>query len=197
MTDSDRFWQALGQLDGANKEDPNREDHDGKSWPKELLYAERMTHWLERLAPGASEALRLAVRAQHICRWKIPRNGYPMNKAGYYKWRTDLAKFHADTAAEILGQVGYDAGTIGKVRDLLQKKNLKTDSDAQTLEDVAALVFLEHHFAEFAQRDDMDEGKLVDIVRKTWGKMSDNGHEAALGLSLSPKARALVEKALS
>lgn len=197
MNETDRVRHAIGLIDEANKQDPNREDYEGKSWPKELLYSERMTQWVERLAPEASEALRLATRAQHICRWKIARNGYPMNKAGYYKWRTDLAKFHADTTAEILSQVGYDGATIGKVRDLLQKKNLKTDSDVQTLEDAAALVFLEYHFAEFAQRDDMDEGKTVDIVRKTWAKMSDRGHEAALELSLSPRARVLIEKALS
>ena len=193
MTDR-RFEQAIGLIDEANAADPNREIHDGKPFPKELLYSQRMTGWLERLEPGASEPLRLAARAQHIRRWEIPRETYPMDRQGYRAWRTELGRFHAQAAAAILVKAGYDEQTIERVRSLLRKENLKTDPDCQTLEDVVCLVFLENHFEEFARQH--DEEKLLNIVRRTWTKMSERGHEAALQLRLPAGARRIVEKAL-
>ncbi|MDQ2695945.1 MAG: DUF4202 domain-containing protein [Pseudomonadota bacterium] len=195
IADPDRFDAAIARFDAANAEDPNREVADGVAQPKELLYARRMTAWLDKLAPDAPEAVRLAVRAQHIRRWTIPRSHYPMDRAGYRQWRANLAKFHADTAAEILREVGYDAATIDHVHDLLRKMRLKTDPDVQLLEDVACLVFLENYFADFARQH--DEAKVIDILRKTWNKMTPRGHAAALELSLPPQARRLVERALA
>ncbi len=191
-----KFEQAIALFDEANGRDPNVEIVEGSTRPKEVVYADRMTGWVAKLDPDASEPLRLAARAQHICRWEIPRSDYPMDKAGYYKWRTTLYRFHADTAGEILESAGYDSETITVVQDLLLKKNLKTDPDMQTLEDAAAIVFLENHFTEFVGRADMDEAKTIAIIRKTWAKMSDRAHEAALGLEFSPEAGALVKKAL-
>jgi hypothetical protein len=190
-----RFEQAIGLIDEANAADPNQELHDGEPCPKELLYSQRMTGWLERLEPGASEPLRLAARAQHIRRWEIPRETYPMDRQGYRAWRTDLGKFHAQASAAILGKAGYDKQTIERVGSLLRKENLKTDPDCQTLEDVICLVFLENHFEEFARQH--DEEKLLNIVRRTWKKMSERGHEAALELWLPAGARRIVEKALA
>jgi len=190
----DRYLLALSRIDAANADDPNVELVDGVRRPKELVYGERMSEWLERLRPDASEALRLAVRAQHIRRWEIPRDRYPQDRAGYKRWRTDLAKFHAETAAAILRQCGYDDDTIARVQSLLRKEQLKRDPDAQTLEDVACLVFLRYYFAPFAEQHDDD--KLVTIVRKTWNKMSAQGHEAALRLPLTPRLRQVVERAL-
>jgi hypothetical protein len=192
-----RFDEAIARIDAANAADPNRESHGGKSLPKELLYAHRMSAWLDRLAPDASEALRLAARAQHIERWHIPRANHDAGKKGYHLWRTTLYRYHAERAGAILADAGYDAATIERVGALLQKKHLRSDPEAQTLEDAACLVFLENHFAEFAQRYDAE--KIVDIVRKTWAKMSPNGHRAALGLvgSLPDDARRLVEQAVA
>jgi len=190
---TDRFAQAIAEFDAQNAQDPNRDPQSGR--PKELVYAEQMTRWLEKLAPSASETLRLAVRAQHIKRWKIPRSHYPMNRIGYLKWRTDLKNFHAALAGGILGELGYDEGTIARVQALLRKERLKQDSEAQTLEDVICLVFLENYFADFAKQHDAE--KIVDILRKTWKKMSENGQKAALGLAMPPEAGALVKKALS
>ncbi len=139
--DNERFHAALARFDAANGEDPRRITFQGRECPYELLYAERMTHWLKQLAPDASEVLQLAARSQHVCRWEIPRSDYPLDRAGYYRWRITLYGFHAEKAGAILREVGYDEPTVARVEQLLQKKNLKTDPEMQLLEDVACLVF--------------------------------------------------------
>jgi hypothetical protein len=195
MTDNpERYRRAVDRFDAANRQDPNRTRLGGVEYPDELLYAQRMTQWLERLEPDASEALRLAVRCQHLCRWMIPRGQFPMTRAGYHAWRTTLARFHAEKAGEILRGEGYDEPAVARVQSLVRKERLKSDAEAQTLEDVACLVFLENEFAEFAARH--DEAKVINIVARTWRKMSDRGHAAALGLDLPADARRLIGKAL-
>lgn len=191
---SDRFAKAIAAIDAANAEDPNKISAGGRLRPKEAVYGEQMTAWLEKLEPAASEALRLAVRAQHIRRWEIPRGSYPMDRVGYLKWRTDLKHLHARLAAEIMGAAGYEPAAVARVQALLRKEQIKQDPEAQTLEDVACLVFLENYFADFARQHDAE--KIVSIVQKTWKKMSPKGHAAALSLALPPDALALVEKAL-
>jgi hypothetical protein len=186
-----RFEDAMARIDAAHAEDPEK---DAAGEPAELLYAQRMSAWLAKLAPDASEALRLAARCQHIRRWAIRRSDYPAGGAGYRKWRVDEANAHASTAGEILAQAGYDGATVQRVQSLLRKERLKQDAETQVLEDAGCLVFLENYFAPFAQKH--DEAKLVDIVRKTWRKMSPRGHEAALALELPAALRAIVEKAL-
>lgn len=193
--DGERFDRAIGRFDMANAEDPHVETVAGVSYPKELLYAQRMSLWLNRFAPDASEALRLAVRCQHIRRWTIPRQDYPMDRRGYLQWRTALAKFHADTAAEILREVGYEAATIGRVQSLLRKEGLKRDPEVQCLEDVICLVFLESYCADFAKHH--DSAKMLPIIRKTWEKMSPRGREVARTLDLPREVQQLVEAALA
>ncbi|MCH7856850.1 MAG: DUF4202 domain-containing protein [Gemmatimonadetes bacterium] len=197
MSDTDRFQQVIRSIDEANGEDPNSEVVDGVAQPKEQLYGMRMQKWVEELDPGAPEALRIAARSQHIRRWEIPRSDYPMDRKGYLRWRTTLYGFHADKASEILRAAQYDDETIERVRTLLQKRNLRTDADVQTLEDAAALVFLIHHLDDFLQRDDIGEEKAINIIRKTWKKMTERGHEAASALALSEKSAALLERALT
>ena len=197
MSDTDRFQRVILSIDQANGEDPNSEVVDGVAQPKEQLYGMRMQEWVEELDPGASEALRIAARSQHIRRWEIPRSDYPMDRKGYLRWRTTLYAFHADRASEILRAQEYDAETIEHVRTLLQKRNLRADTDVQTLEDAAALVFLVHHLDDFLKRDDIGEEKAIDIIRKTWKKMTKRGHEAASALTLSDESTALLEKALT
>ena len=189
-----RFREAIERIDAANSEDPNREVSEGQQRPKELLYAQRMSESLEHLAPDAPEVVRLAVRAQHIERWKIARSEYPKDRLGYRRWRTDLGRFHADRTAVILRQVGYGPETIGRVESLLQKKQLKVDPDCQLLEDVICLVFLQYYFADFAKEH--DEAKLINILRRTWKKMSSRGQQAALEIKLPGPLRTLVEKAI-
>jgi uncharacterized protein DUF4202 len=195
LADPERFNAAIARFDAANAEDPTTEVFQGVVYPKELLYAQRMTAWLDKLAPDASEALRLAVRCQHIQRWMIPRHTYPMDRTGYLRWRTTLARFHADTASAIMRDLGYDDATIRRVQTLLRKESLKRDPEVQCLEDVICLVFLENYFAAFATQH--NEAKIVDILQKTWKKMSSRGHEVALTLPMSPEARRLVEQALA
>ena len=175
------YQAAIAAFDQANAEDPNKEMADGKEYPKELLYAQRMGEMQERYAPEASEAVKLAVRAQHIQRWKIPRSNYPMDRIGYLKWRTGLYKFHAETAGRIMQETGYDDAMITRVKTIVSKKGLKVNPGTQLMEDVADLVFIEHYMAGFAaQHPEYDEAKWMQIIRKTWQKMSPRAHEFAL-----------------
>jgi len=189
-----RLEQTLAAFDAVNAQDPNTEIIHGKAISKELIYSQRMSDQLHKFLPGASEALQLAARSQHICRWKIPRSDYPMDRQGYKKWRLDLAVFHGETAGEILQANGYDQTLIHRVKDLLLKRSLKRDAEVQVLEDVICLVFLEFYLDDFAGKH--DEAKLIDIIQKTWNKMSDVGHAAALKLPLSSAMLSLVTKAL-
>ncbi len=195
MTSSPNLNDAFAAFDQANQQDPNLETVNGQPHPKEWLYGQRMSQCLQKFCPEASTALQLAARSQHIQRWKIARSDYPEGRQGYKKWRSDLARFHADTAATILSDLHFDNETITRVKDLLQKKQLKRDPEAQALEDVICLVFLEHYLADFATKH--NEEKLLGIIQKTWKKMSAEGHQAALNLPLEPAMLALVQKALA
>ena len=125
MINSPRFKKAISLFDEANGQDPNFEEFHGKKYPKELLYARRMTDKLYEFEPAADEALQLAVRCQHLRRWEIPREDFDMNRVGYLQWRNKLKSFHAEGAAEILEKVGYDKDIIDRVKFLLLKKQLK------------------------------------------------------------------------
>lgn len=194
MEASHKLQRAFELFDLANEQDPNKELFQGKSYSKEVLYAMRMTEKLNKFQPDASEYLKLTARCQHICRWEIPRESYEMNRVGYLKWRQDLKKFHAEKASGILKEVGYDQNTIDKVAFLLEKKQLKKNEETQALEDVICLVFLEFYFEPFIEKH--SEEKLIDILQKTWRKMSEKGHQAALKLPLPKGALALIGKAL-
>jgi hypothetical protein len=189
IDDIARFNAAIAAFDAANSADPNLERDGGAEHPKELVYARRMSMMLERFAPDAPEAVRLAVRCQHIRRWEIPREQYPRTPEGYRAWRKKLMDFHAEAAGRILRDVGYEDATIAHVQGLLRKERLKRDPDAQLVEDVVDLVFLEHYLERFvAEHPEYDEAKLADILRKTWAKMSPRGHEAALTIVKLPEA---------
>jgi len=181
-TDDDRRAHAFLLFDAANAEDPRQDPGpDGQTCPRELLYSRRMTEMLQRFAPEASEAVQLAVRAQHIQRWKSPRESYSMDRAGYLQWRTNLYKFHADTAGRLMKDAGYDDAMIGRVKAVVGKKGLKVNPETQMLEDVTDLVFIEHYLLEFAgHKPDYPEEKWLDIIRKTWRKMSQEAREFAL-----------------
>lgn len=175
------YLAAIAAFDMANAEDPNKDIADGKEYPKELLYAQRMSEMQQRYAPEASEAVRLAVRAQHIQRWKIPRSNYPMDRQGYLQWRTGLYKFHAENAASLMKQAGYDDDMVERVKTIVSKKGLKVNPETQLMEDVVDLVFIEHYMIGFASsHPEYDEAKWIEIIRKTWQKMSSRAHEFAL-----------------
>ena len=196
IADPKRFEATIARFDAANAEDPNLDE----GQPKELLYAQRMSEMLARFAPDATEAVQLAVRAQHIQRWKTPRSSYPMDRQGYLQWRTGLYKFHAETAGRIMTENGYDAATIERVQAAVGKKGLKVNAETQLLEDVTDLVFLEHYLAGFAaQHPEYDEAKWIEIIRKTWQKMSQQARDFVLAgkVSLPETARPLILKAVA
>lgn len=189
------FEKAIAAFDEYNSKDPNKEKAGEKHYPKELLYAQRMSKSLVGYKPDASEALRLAIRCQHIGRWEIPRDSFPKDRVGYLQWRNKLKVHHADIAEKILGELGYDNETIERVKFLVQKKQLRHDEESQTLEDVVCLVFLSYYLDDFAVEH--EEGKVVSILQKTWMKMSEKGKEAALKLPLSDNSRNFIAKALN
>ena len=193
--DSEKFLRAIEQIDLANSRDPHQVRTGNLILASELVYSRRMTAWLGQLYPDASEPLKLAAHAQHIRRWEVPRDRYPMDRAGYHRWRTWLYSFHADATAEILRSMDYDPATIDRVRSLLKKERLKADFETQALEDVICVVFLENYFTDFAAKH--TEEKLIGILRRTWAKMSPVGQDAALKLPMNPDAAALVGKALN
>jgi hypothetical protein len=192
--DPERFDKALRRFDEENSRDPNTVDVDGRKRPRELVYAEWLSDWVLRLRPQASEALRLAARSQHLCRWTVPRDSYPMTRAGYLSWREGLKKFHAQKASEILRELGYAEPIIAHVKSLNLKKGLPEDIEAQTLEDALCLVFLEHQFAELTQKT--AEEKMIGVLQKTWKKMSVAAREQALQLSYAAPEKILLERAL-
>ena len=192
--DEDRFQTALRRFDEENSRDPNTEQAAGAARPRELVYAEWLTDWVLRLAPEASEELRLAARSQHLCRWMIPRNSYPMTRAGYLQWRQKLKQFHAEKSGEILREAGYEQPAIERVQSLNLKKNFPADPESRVLEDALCLVFLERQLSDLADRS--TEEKVINALRKSWQKMSPAGRAEALKLSFGAREKSLLEKAL-
>ncbi|HEY8513259.1 MAG TPA: DUF4202 domain-containing protein [Cyclobacteriaceae bacterium] len=191
----DKLARAFEAFDAYNSQDPNHEVDGGRSFPKEVLYAERMTRRLAAFAPEAPDYVKLAARCQHIGRWEIPRSSYPMDRKGYLTWRNELKRHHAVIAERILKSCDYDEATIELVKFLVLKKQLHTNPDTQLLEDVVCLVFLEHYLEDFASRN--EEEKVVDILRKTLKKMSPRAINEAQQVVQSDSIRKLLEKAVS
>jgi tRNAThr (cytosine32-N3)-methyltransferase len=191
----DAHARARVLLDAAHSADPKR-TADGRA--AELVYADRMEAWVDRVAPGASPLLRLAARCQHLERWSVPRTSFPEGRAGYLAWRKSLYGKQAKRARALLEQAGVAAAEAGEVATWVSKTGLKTNSGTQALEDAACLVFLENEIAAFAaQHADYPREKFVDILKKTWRKMSPHGQELARGLALPPAIAALVTDALA
>lgn len=192
---SGRFEAAIRRFDELNAADPNLELVDGQQQPRELVYARRLTEWVLKLRPDASETLRLAARCQHLCRWTKPRDSYPMTRAGYLRWREELKKFHAQKADEVLREIGYEKATISRVQALNLKKDFPNDPECRVLEDALCLVFLEFQFAALAEKT--TEEKMVNALLKAWNKMTPSARAEAMKLSFAPREKALLEKALS
>lgn len=190
-----KLENTLKDIDLLHSQDPTKVLVNGEEKAAELIYAENMTSFLPKVADNPCAELQIAVRSQHLCRWEIPRSDYPMDRPGYLKWRTELSKLHADKACEVMAKNGYSEESIEKARKIIRKQNLKGNPDAQAMEDCACLVFIEHDFLNFAAK--YEEPKIIDIVQKTWNKMSERAHQEALELDLPEEALDLVKKALS
>ncbi len=185
---------TLQALDNLNRQDPNTESVDGQNHPKELVYAQRLHHWVLELNPQASEVLQIAARGAHVGRWKSPRSDYEEGRIGYLKWREDLKKYHASEVRRIMQEQGYSQEDQDHATAIILKKSLK-DPDTQTLEDALCLVFLEFQFDELIAKTEKD--KMIDIIQKTWRKMSETAHARALRLKCySEQALALIQEAL-
>ena len=193
-----RFVRAVALIDAVNALDPTPIVVRAIERPKELGHAELATEWVWRLREGEggepSEALLLAARAHHIERWLVPRASYPDGRTGYLQWRTGLHRFHADRAAEILRESGYDDEAIEAVQRVIRKERPRANRDSQALEDVLCLVFLETQLELDWER--IDDDKMVEVLRKTWRKMSAAGRDAALALDLPEHASTIVARAL-
>ena len=189
------FTQAMEAFDTANSKDPNFIEVNGFEKPYELIYSNWLYEWIMKLNPNAIEELQLAAKCQHIKRWEIPRSKYQDGLKGYTKWKKELAEYHADEAGKILKQVGYEEAVIERVRAINLKKNLKTDSDVQTMEDALCLVTLQYQIEGFSLKH--DDEKMIGIIKKTWAKMSDRAKEEALKLSYSERVLSLIKNAIA
>ena len=191
----EELQRAVASIDALNARDPNSISVSGEERPKELVHAELVTQWVERLEANASDALRLAARAHHVERWTIPRSEYPQGREGYLKWRAALQTHHAETAARVLGEQGLDPDTISRVQDIIHKRRLRSDPEVQCFEDALCLVFLETQLSALADR--LDDDKMIEVLRRTLPKMSSAGREAALSLDLGSGDRELLERAIA
>ncbi len=189
-----RFEAAITEFDAQNSADPNRVNTEAGLQPRELVYAQWLTAWVLRLDPNASEELRLAARSQHLCRWMIPRESYPMTRAGYLRWRQDLKGFHADKAGAVLRRFGYPEEMVARVQSLNLKQEFPRDPDTRVLEDALCLVFLEHQFQELAAK--LPREKMLSALKKTWNKMTSSARVYAQALPFTPLQRELLDQAL-
>lgn len=182
-------------IDAAHSADPARTT-DGQ--PAELVYADRVEAWVNRLDLGATPILQLAARCQHLERWLTPRATFPEGKVGYLSWRRSLYTKQAERARGILLAAGVAAEDAADAATWISKSGLKTNPGTQVLEDAAVLVFLENEIADFAAKNaDYPREKFIDILQKTWRKLSPAAQQAALGLDLPPAIAALVHAALA
>jgi tRNAThr (cytosine32-N3)-methyltransferase len=189
----DAFERARRLIDDAHAADPSRAA-DGR--PAELAYADRMEHWVVRINPQADPILRLAARCQHLERWSVPRSSFPLGRPGYLSWRTSLYGKQAERARKLMLDAGVPAQDAANAATWVAKKGLPTNPGTQALEDAAVLVFLQSEIEAFAaQHAEYPREKFVDILRKTWRKMSPRAQDLALGLELAPAIAALVREA--
>ena len=183
----------MRRFDEENSRDPNSEPSDGVDRPRELVYAQWLTDWVLKLSPEASEELRVAARCQHLCRWMVPRDSYPMTRGGYLQWREGLKKFHAQRAGEILREVGYPMEVVSRVQSLNLKKNFPHDPESRVLEDALCMVFLERQFGQLASKT-TDE-KMINALQKAWKKMTPAAHKLAQQLAYNSREKELLERA--
>src|ERR1044071_1316713 len=189
-----RLEKAFELFDAYNRQDPHKIIWEGVEYPAEYFYALQLYNWVIKLEPNAGETLLLASRSQHIGRWKIPREQYPAGKSAYYKWRTDLAKFHAEIAGGLMWEAGYSPEETEAVQRIIRKEHIRTNPETQVMENALCLVFLQFQYDDFLKKH--DDEKMNRIIQRSWAKMSQPGKDAALTLAYNDKGKYLIEKAL-
>lgn len=185
MDDETAFAQVRARMMGLYAGEPGGEE--GR------LAARRM-HWVSELDPGASEECRLAALGLHLGRWEHPRSAFPAGRSGYLRWRTRLYGIHAGRAQEIALGAGYPEERAALIAQLVGKRAAAT-AEGQLVEDAACLAFLEEQLGAFSGKTPTE--KVIDVLRKTWRKMSPAARERALALSLAEGEREMVERALA
>jgi hypothetical protein len=193
--DDPRLAAALAAIDDANAADPEQLEVDGVARPKELVHAERVTAWLDRLVDDPAPEQRIAARAHHLRRWELPRAEYAEGRAGYLRWRTEQKRRHAAAVGEILAEVGYDEAFVDRVGAIIAKRGLGSDPMVQAHEDALCLVFVELQFDGVAER--LGDDHTVEVVAKTLRKMSPAAITLAAALPLSARAGAILERAVA
>jgi len=193
--DTDALCKAVAALNVAHDQDPERRHHDGSEQPAERVWCDSVAAWVQRLAPDASAALKIAAHAQHLERWRDPRSAWPAGRAGYLRWRKAQLRNHAERAEVLLQAAGCGTALIERVQQLIRKQSLATDPETAVLEDAACLAFLELDLAAFADRH--ERADVLRILSKTWLKMSSQGREAALAMALPASSARLIEEALA
>ena len=128
-------------------------------------------------------------------RWKLPRSSFPEGRTGYLTWRSKQKTIAAESVTTLLTPI-LPEETVARIAFLIRKEKLGSDEETQVIEDLACLIFLGDQFDDFEQREEIDEDKMVNILRKTWAKMSERAKELALALEYSPRAQSLIRKAL-
>lgn len=190
----DKLEKAFELFDAFNKQDPGTITWEGVIYPAEYFYAVQLYNWVLKLSPAAGEMLLLASRSQHIGRWKVPRNSYPEGKSAYLRWRTDLAKYHAETAGQLMLQAGYSLEEVKSVQHIIRKEQLRSNPEVQVIENALCLVFLQFQYEDFIFKH--DNKKVITIIKKSWTKMTEPGRNAAMTLHFSEKGKALILEAL-
>lgn len=192
--ETELYKKAIQSIDDLNKQDTEIVNWIGDNYPAEYLYSIRMSEELDFFIPNASDELKVAVRAQHIARWRSPRSNYPMDRAGYLQWRAELYTLHAQYASEQMREAGIDESFIESVATIIRDKVKRNSEDTQALEDVACLVFLRHYLAPFVEKHEPE--KLKKIIVKTWAKMSERAQARAMRIPFDPDHLALIKEAL-
>jgi hypothetical protein len=186
---------AFAVIDAANAADPNIIEWRGEQWPRAQLQGVLATEWIDALDPHASDEVRLAARAHHVRRWTIARDSYPDGRPGYLRWRRDLKDVHAKVMAELLPPVGISSDAVTRVQALVRKERLGRDPETQLVEDAICLTFLETQFEDLVAK--LDHDRLVNAVKKTVIKMSEQAVALVAQTRISPAARAALDDALS
>lgn len=196
-TSQDRLAVVIADIDKANEEDPRHDIVDGVARPRELVYSERMSSCLSQIYADASETLQIAARAQHICRWQLPRAQYPTGREGYHAWRSACREHHASLTSNIMREHGYAKEDIEQVAKVIKKEQLKRDPESQALENIVGVVFAKHYLEDFvAKHQDYDEPKLINILRKTTRKMDADGQTEVAKLNLPAHITRLISIAI-
>ncbi len=180
------------KIDSLHALDPVKESAGEYEVSRESLYCERMVKKLYKIIQQPGIHLELAARCHHLCRWEVNRKDFPEGRSGYYLWRNEVYKHQATIAERLMDEEKITGEVKEKVLRIIKKEGIKTDHDVQLVEDIACIVFIENYLDEFSEK--YDEAKLVNIIRKTLNKMSEQGHRWLLNAVIPDKIVQLLKK---